>query len=103
MKNIPTFESFINESVNERMDTKYWADYNNDTSGQAPSYFATKDTDFENTFEEAVDEWNSEADGPENKIKGAQVNKIKKMAMEFFKIEKWISIHVIHAMIMQES
>ena len=36
-------------------------------------------------------------------IKGKQITAVKKLAMEFFKIEKWISINVIHAMIAQES
>lgn len=96
MKHIHTFESFINEAMN----TKYWADYNN-TPG--PKMHSEKSKDFENTFNTAVDSWNDEAEGAENKIKGAQIEKIKKMAMEFFKIEKWISFNVVQAMIMQES
>jgi hypothetical protein len=104
MKNIPTFESFINESLNEKMDTKYWADYNDDTSIQgSPSKWAVKSTNFEDAFEEAVVLWNQEAEGPENRIKGAQIKKIEKLAREFFKIERWISINVVQAMIMQES
>jgi hypothetical protein len=103
MKNIPTFESFINESLNEKIDTKYWADYNDDTSGQGDKSYSEKSNDFTKTFKIAVDDWNREADGPENRIKGAQIKKIEKMAQEFFKIENWISVNVIQAMIMQES
>jgi hypothetical protein len=103
MKNIPTFESFVNESMNEKMDTKYWADYNDDTSGQGDKSHSEKSNDFIKTFKIAVDAWNREADGAENRIKGTQIKKIEKMAEEFFKLEKWISINVIHAMIMQES
>lgn len=96
--------SSLGESVtNEKMDTKYWSDYNDDTSGQGNKDFAEKSTDFEDTFSLAVSEWNDEADGDENKIKGSQIQKIKKLAQEFFKIEKWISVNVIQAMIMQES
>jgi hypothetical protein len=93
----------LKESLNEKMDTKYWADYNDQNSPQSTPEFAEKSTDFEDTFLDAVEEWNSEADGAENQIKGASLKKIEKMAMEFFKIEKWISVNVIQAMIMQES
>lgn len=103
MKNIKTFEEFLNEGVNEKLDTKYWAGYNKDTSGQSSEHFAEKSKDFEDTFEDAVVYWNQEAEGSENRIKGAQIKAIEKMAMEFFKIEKYISINIIHAMIAQES
>jgi hypothetical protein len=96
---------YESEEVNEKaMDTKYWADYNDDTSIQgSPKSFSDKSKDFEDTFEEAVSEWNREAEGAENRIKGAQIQNIRKLAQEFFKIEKWISVNVIQAMIMQES
>jgi hypothetical protein len=94
---------YESEEVNEKLDTKYWADYNDQNSPQSTPEFAEKSTDFEDTFEDAVEEWNNEADSAENQIKGAQIQKIKKMAMEFFKIEKWISVNVVQAMIMQES
>lgn len=96
---IPTFESFINESI----DVKYWADYNTDTSGQGKKEHEVKSKDFEDTFEDAVVYWNQEADGAENRIKGAQIQKIKKLAQEFFKKAGWISSNVIQAMIAQES
>jgi hypothetical protein len=97
---IPTFESFVNESI----DVKYWTDYN-DEAGRtfAATEFAEKSKDFDGTFEEAVDDWNNEADGPENRIKGAQIKKIEKLAKEFFKKTGWISINIVQAMIMQES
>jgi hypothetical protein len=98
-RHIPTFESFINESI----DVKYWAEYNLDSSGQSTEHFAEKSKDFEETFEDAVTEWNAEADGAENRIKGAQIQKIKKLAQEFFKKAGWISVNVIQAMIAQES
>jgi hypothetical protein len=90
-------------SVNESMDTKYWADYNTDTSGQGKKEYANKEKDFEKTWKLAVKDWNDEADGPENKIKSSQEPKIKKMAQEFFKKEGWISVNVSQAMISQES
>lgn len=103
MKNIKTFEEFLNEGVNEKLDTKYWAGYNDDTSPMANDDWAVKSKDFQDTFEDAIDEWNAEAEGPGNRIKGAQIKAIEKMAKEFFKIEKYISINIIQAMIAQES
>ena len=90
--------------VNEAIDVKYWADYN-DEAGRtfAAKEFAEKSKDFDETFEEAVDDWNDEADGAENQIKGAQIKKVEKLAKEFFKKAGWISINVVQAMIMQES
>ncbi len=102
MKNIISFEEFLNESqVNERaMDTKYWAGYN-DSPG--PKWQSEKSTDFEGTLSIAVDSWNDEAEGAENQIKGAQIKHIKKLAEEFFKKEKYITYNIVQAMIMQES
>mgnify|MGYP000497147767 CR=1 FL=1 len=99
MKKVKVFEDFINESI----DTKYWADYNTDTSGQSDPSFATKIKVFDIAFEEGVETWNAEADGKENQIDSKQAKKIEKLAYEFFKREKWISINIIHAMIAQES
>jgi hypothetical protein len=96
--------SSLGESVtNEAIDTKYWADYNTDTSGHGDPAFANKSKDFEDTFEEAVESWNDEADGEENQIDDDQARKIEKLAKEFFKKERYISINIIHAMIAQES
>ena len=92
------------ESVsNESIDVKYWSDYNTDTSGQGQKEHEVKSKDFEDTFEDAVVYWNQEADGAENRIKGAQIQKIKKLAEEFFKKAGWISSNVIQAMIAQEA
>ena len=90
--------------VNESIDVKYWSDYN-DEAGRtfAAKEFAEKSKDFDETFEEAVDDWNDEAEDAENRIKGAQIKKIEKLAKEFFKKAGWISINVVQAMIMQES
>ena len=64
--------------------------------------FAVKSKVFDITFEEAVESWNDEAEGEENQIDDDQSRKIEKLAYEFFKREKWISINIIHAMIAQE-
>ena len=89
--------------VLEAIDTKYWADYNKDTSGQGNKEHEVKTKDFEEAFEDAVVYWNQEADGAENRIKGAQIQKIKKLAQEFFKKEGYISVNIVTAMITQES
>lgn len=91
------------KASNESIDTKYWADYNTDTSGQGNKEFENKSKDFEDTFSLAVSEWNAEADGAENRIKGSQINKVKKLAQEFFKKEGYISVNIAQAMIAQES
>ena len=100
MRHIKLFEQLVTES----MDIKYWTDYN-DEAGRtfAAKEFAEKSKDFDETFEEAVDDWNNEADGDENRIKSDQINNIEKLAKEFFKKAGWISINVVQAMIMQES
>ena len=87
----------------EAIDTKYWAGYNTDTSGQGNKDFEEKSKDFDDTFSLAVSDWNDEADGAENRIKGSQIDKIKKLAQEFFKKEGYISVNIAQAMIAQES
>lgn len=91
------------QKVQEAIDVDYWADYNTDTSGQGNKDFANKSTSFNDTFSLAVSEWNSEAEGPENRIKGSQIKQIEKLAQEFFKRAGYISVNIIHAMIAQES
>jgi hypothetical protein len=96
--------SSLGESVtNEAIDVSYWEDYNKDTSGQADPSFADKIKVFDIAFEEAVETWNDEAEGEENQIDDDQARKIEKLAYEFFKRKRWISINIIHAMIAQES
>jgi hypothetical protein len=92
-----------NESVNEAIDTEYWATYNTDTTINVNKKFAEKSKNFDKTFKEAVSNWNSEADDEENKLPSGQEPKIKKLANEYFKKEGWISINVIQAMISQKT
>jgi hypothetical protein len=100
MKHIKTFENFLSEAI----DTKYWADYNTDTSGQSKKEFAEKSKNFDDTFSLAVSDWNDSAgESPADRIKGAQIDKIKKLAQEFFKKEGYISVNIAQAMISQES
>ena len=85
------------------IDTNYWSDYNTDTSGQGNKDFAEKSKDFDDTFSLAVANWNAEAEDAENRIRGSQIDKIKKLAREFFKKEGYISVNITQAMIAQES
>lgn len=99
MKNfILTYQEFLNESS---IDTKYWAAYN-DVSQKQGYYesYSKKYKNFEDGFEEALTTWQSESMGDLN---SKEIAKIRKIAEEFFKKEKWISIYVIHAMISQEA
>ncbi len=85
-------------------DSNYWLQYNKKgATNQTPDYFYKESKNLEDTFEEAIDEWNSEADNEDNKIKGKEVQYIKNTAKKFFEKEKWISINIIQAMIMQEA
>jgi hypothetical protein len=84
------------------MNTKYWIDYNTDTSGQGRLEFENKSTDLEGTLKEAINNWNTEADD-ENQIENNQILNIEKLASEFFNEEHWISVNIIQAMISQES
>ena len=102
---IKSFSEFINESLNEKaMDTKYWMDYNTDTSGgQVEKEHMIMSKDFDDTFSLAISDWNDESEHNDNRIKGREIKKIEKLAMEFFKKEKQISVAIIHAMIFQEA
>jgi len=94
----------LDPRVLEAIDTKYWADYNTDTSGQSKKEFAEKSKNFDDTFSLAVSDWNDSAgEAPADRIKGAQIDKIKKLANEFFKKEGYISVNIVQAMISQES
>lgn len=102
MEKLKSFSEFVNESLNEKiMDTKYWMTYNQDTSGgQVPKEHFKMEKNFQDAFEVAVTEWQKEA---EERLTSAQIKNIEKLAMEFFKKEKQISVAIIQAMIMQES
>ena len=47
---LDTLKTTINKPVKESIDTKYWEDYNTDTSGQGKKEFANKSKDFEDTY-----------------------------------------------------
>jgi hypothetical protein len=90
--------------INESIDVKYWSDYNTDTSGQGNKDFEEKSTDFDSTWETAVNDWNDNNEmGEENELTPAMAKKVEKIAKEFFKKAGWISVNVAGAMISQES
>lgn len=103
MKNFQSFYEFLNESkTNEsKLDTKYWVKFNNVKPGINKNY-SDKSDNFDVTFGDAIEDWNQEAD-PRDQMEGIRIEKIKKIAKEFFEIEKWISINVVLAMIMQKT
>lgn len=86
----------------QKIDTTYWAEYNQDTSHQSPKHYSEKSQEFESAFKEAIAEWNNEAE-LDSKIEEEETQEIRKMAEEFFNIENWISINIIHAMISQNN
>lgn len=85
----------------EDFDSEYWLQYNESGTGRFPVEFLRKSTDFENTFKKAIEIWNKDAEGEENKILAKEVPLIKNYAKKFFEKEKWISIAIIHIMIFQ--
>lgn len=97
---IVPYKKFIQDWMNESIDTKYWLDYNKDTSGQMPPEHLKMSKNFEDEFEDAVSNWQSEAD---ERLTSAQIKKARAVAEEFFKKEKQISVAIIQAMIAQES
>lgn len=99
-ESIGLFKSEIFESMNEAIDVNYWLGYNKDTSGQMPKENMIMGKDFEDEFENAVVEWQHEAD---EKLTATQIKRVRVVAEEFFKKEKQISVAIIHAMIAQEA
>jgi hypothetical protein len=93
------------DTINEAIDVKYWADYNDDTSGQGKKEDAEKSNKFnKDFFNKAMNSWNSEAEsGSGIRAFSSEYSKIYKMAEEFFKKAGYISTNIIHAMIMQYS
>jgi hypothetical protein len=84
--------------VREGTDVEYWTAYNDDTSGQSSKKFSEKSKDFEDAFEEAVSNWQKEA---EDTLNSSDIKKIRTIAQEFFKKKGWISVNIIQAMIAQ--
>jgi hypothetical protein len=86
----------IISALNEAVDVEYWADYNDDTSGQSPKNFSEKMKNLEAAFKMAVSDWQKE-----DSMSSSEISSIHKMAEEFFKKAGWISPNVVQAMIAQ--
>jgi hypothetical protein len=85
-------ESVVKESI----DTNYWIKYNKNPNGESSQ--SKKSNNFEYTFKDALNDWNSEG---EDVVSGSDAQKIKKLAKEFFDKEGYITYNIVYAMIMQ--
>ena len=85
-------ESVVKESIN----TNYWIKYNKNPQGKYSQ--SKKSNNFEYTFKDALNDWNSEG---EDVVSGSDAQKIKKLAKEFFDKEGYITYNIVYAMIMQ--
>ena len=82
--------------VKESIDTNYWIKYNKNPNGESSQ--SKKSNNFEYTFKDALNDWNSEG---EDAVSGSDAQKIKKLAKEFFDKEGYITYNIVYAMIMQ--
>ena len=81
---------------NESINTNYWIKYNKNPNGESSQ--SKKSNNFEYTFKDALNDWNSEG---EDVVSGSDAQKIKKLAKEFFDKEGYITYNIVYAMIMQ--
>lgn len=109
MKNLQSFEDFINEdySIRESIapNLEYWKDYEKDTSMQGDKededHFtdASKLTPF---IKSAINKWDDNADEDNLVAKnGSIVADVNAEAKAFFKKFDYINVNIIHAMIAQ--
>ncbi len=102
MKHIKTFESFLNEASG----LSYWADYAEDTTGQAPAWMSKEAktvSELVKLIDQSIKYWNDEADSADNKVPKGSEKLIGELAMQYFKQFKTINGNIISAMIAQES
>jgi len=86
----------LKKIVKESIDTNYWIKYNKNPNGESSQ--SKKSNNFEYTFKDALNDWNSEG---EDVVSGSDAQKIKKLAKEFFDKEGYITYNIVYAMIMQ--
>ncbi len=99
MKNIPTFESFINESTDS---PGYWKDYEKDHQMQDKSG-EKKETNIRNIegiVMERIVKWNKESEDGGH-FDELSIMRIKGEAFRFYTTFKYINRNIIDAMIMQ--
>ena len=101
MKNIPTFEEFLNESTS----LSYWTQYKNGGDGASPTWMdreANRMYDVKALIDRCIDEWNSEAESADQ-VSKSSAKRIGDLALKYFFQFNSINGHIIDAMIMQEA
>ncbi len=101
MKNIRTFEEFLNESTS----LSYWTQYKDGGDGSSPTWMDREVktmSDVISLIDRCIDEWNSEAESADQISKSSEKH-IGDLAIRYFSRFNSINGHIIDAMIMQEA
>ena len=90
-------KTYANESVNESIDINHWKKYAN---GGGPLFSRKVKTqrEFNTEFREVAYGYNNDPDSRENKLKRDKIEKVKKLAQEFFDKEGFITSNIIDEM-----
>ena len=88
-------KTYANESVNESIDINHWKKYAN---GGGPLFSRKVKTqrEFNTEFREVAYGYNNDPDSRENKLKRDKIEKVKKLAQEFFDKEGFITSNMTH-------
>jgi hypothetical protein len=90
-------KTYANESVNESIDINHWKKYANG-GGPLFSRKITTQSEFNTEFREVAYGYNNDPDSRENKLKRDKIEKVKKLAQEFFDKEGFITSNIIDEM-----
>ena len=87
----------MNESINEAIDINHWKKYAN---GGGPLFNRKVKTqrEFNTEFREVAYAYNNDPDSRENRLKRDKIEKVKKLAQEFFDKEGFITSNIIDEM-----
>ena len=90
-------KTYANEGVNESIDINHWKKYAN---GGGPLFSRKVKTqrEFNTEFREVAYGYNNDPDSRENKLKRDKIEKVKKLAQEFFDKEGFITSNIIDEM-----
>ena len=90
-------KNYANESVNEAIDINHWKKYAN---GGGPLFSRKVKTqrEFNTEFREVAYGYNNDPDSRENRLKRDKIEKVKKLAQEFFDKEGFITSNIIDEM-----
>ena len=90
-------KTYANESVTESIDINHWKKYAN---GGGPLFSRKVKTqrEFNTEFREVAYGYNNDPDSRENKLKRDKIEKVKKLAQEFFDKEGFITSNIIDEM-----